>query len=130
MEEEGLFDPLNETHLACLHYVYLPKINEKLKIWNKAWATKLWVSGQMNNQVGIDLTEDIFQFYGAEGNFDEDLSSESGRPLFTAPEILTEDMIDTLNETVNITAIDDSTGIDVYKKVLDVVDIILNFEQY
>ena len=141
MEEEGLFDPLNETHLACLHYVYLPKINEKLKIWNKAWAThrmrttktsplKLWVSGQMNNQVGIDLTEDIFQFYGAEGNFDEDLSSESGRPIFTAPEILTEDMIDTLNETVNITAIDDSTGIDVYKKVLDVVDIILNFEQY
>ena len=37
MEEQGgLLDPLNEVHLACLHYVYLPKINEKLKIWNKA----------------------------------------------------------------------------------------------
>ena len=70
MEEPGLLDPLNEVHLACLHYVYLPKINEKLKIWNKAWAThrmrttktsplKLWISGQMNNQVGIELTDDL-----------------------------------------------------------------------
>ena len=30
MEDEGILDPLNEIHLAALHYIYLPLINEKL----------------------------------------------------------------------------------------------------
>ena len=34
--EEGLLDPLNDIHLAALHYVYLSLINEKLKVWNRA----------------------------------------------------------------------------------------------
>ena len=35
MEDEGL-DPLNEIHLAALHHIYLPLINEKLKVWSRA----------------------------------------------------------------------------------------------
>jgi len=31
MEVEGLLDPLNEVHLAALHYVYLPVISDELK---------------------------------------------------------------------------------------------------
>ena len=31
LEVEGLLDPLNEVHLAALHYVYLPVINDELK---------------------------------------------------------------------------------------------------
>ena len=44
-------------NLAALHYVYLPKVSEKLEIWNRAWCRhrmrttkaspmQLWVSGQ------------------------------------------------------------------------------------
>jgi len=33
MEVEGLLDPLNEVHFAALHYLYLPVINDELKVW-------------------------------------------------------------------------------------------------
>ena len=38
MEDEGFLDPLNEIHLGALHYVYLPVIEEKLKVWSSAWS--------------------------------------------------------------------------------------------
>ena len=38
MEDEGLLDPLNEIHLAALHHIYLPLINEKLKVWSRTWS--------------------------------------------------------------------------------------------
>lgn len=31
MEEDGILDPLNELHLFCLHYIYLPRINKSLE---------------------------------------------------------------------------------------------------
>ena len=37
MEEEQILDPLDELHLIALHHVYLPKIQEKLDIWSRAW---------------------------------------------------------------------------------------------
>ena len=30
LESQGLLDPLNDTDLFCLHYVYLPRINKRL----------------------------------------------------------------------------------------------------
>ena len=81
MEEEDILDPLNDIHLGCLHCVFLPKINEHLNVWKKAWENhrmrttktsprRLWVSGQLNNPVGIELTDEELQFYGIEGNID------------------------------------------------------------
>ena len=32
MEENRVLDPLNESHLFCLHYVFLPRINKHLKL--------------------------------------------------------------------------------------------------
>ncbi|KAL5017212.1 hypothetical protein ScPMuIL_006801 [Solemya velum] len=85
LEDEGLLDPLNELHLLALHYVFLPKINEKLKIWRGAWdrhklrTTKespicLWPAGQLNRPTGIDIvvpTTDLDN-YGVEGQFTDD----------------------------------------------------------
>ena len=31
MEKGGILDPLNELHLFCLHYIFLPRINKSLK---------------------------------------------------------------------------------------------------
>jgi hypothetical protein len=31
MEDSEIIDPMNDIHIAALHYVYLPKINEKLQ---------------------------------------------------------------------------------------------------
>ena len=32
VEDEGFLDSLNEIHLAALHFIYLPVINEKLQV--------------------------------------------------------------------------------------------------
>ncbi len=37
LEEQQLLDPLNEIHLFCLHYVYLPRIKNALKIFSEGW---------------------------------------------------------------------------------------------
>ena len=37
LEDEGLLDPLNDTHLFCLHIVYLPIINQRLAQFRDAF---------------------------------------------------------------------------------------------
>ena len=36
MEEKGILDPFNNLHIAALHHVYMPRINEKLELWRNA----------------------------------------------------------------------------------------------
>lgn len=36
-ESINLLDPLNELHLFCLHYVYIPRINRHLQEWKNGW---------------------------------------------------------------------------------------------
>ena len=38
LETSGLFNPLNEIHLFCLQYVYLPEINNSLVELTKEWS--------------------------------------------------------------------------------------------
>ena len=38
MEEEGLLDPTNSTDLFCLHYVFLPRINLALSIFQQSYS--------------------------------------------------------------------------------------------
>lgn len=95
LEDEGMLDPFNTLHIAALHYVYLPKINEKLELWRNAWSRhrirtvksspiRLWVSGQLQNPVGIELSIAELQSYDAEGVLDEE-RVENRRPIFEAP---------------------------------------------
>lgn len=67
IEDNGILDPLNDRHLAALHYTFIGKINEKLKFWKEAWAhhrirtaksslIALWVSGQYERIVGMEIT--------------------------------------------------------------------------
>ena len=37
LEEQNLFDPLNETDMYCLHWVFLPKINQHLHDFKESW---------------------------------------------------------------------------------------------
>ena len=64
MEDNAILDPLNTHHISALHHVFLPLINQKLKIWQQAWSShrmrttkrspmQLWLSSQMQNPVGL-----------------------------------------------------------------------------
>lgn len=73
MEEQGLLDSLNELHLFCLHYVYLPRIEqavvEFISQWNNHGLStqggqtplQLWHGGLINNP---ELIDDVDYNYG------------------------------------------------------------------
>lgn len=61
MEEHGVLDSLNELHLFCLHYIYLPQIQRAAREFQNQWNNhglstqggqtplQLWQKGIVNN---------------------------------------------------------------------------------
>ena len=78
MENNGILDPLNDLHLYCLHFIYLPRINRSLQEFvaqmnNRPVSTErnnsplqLWTSGMLLNinSSHIALTEGELEQYG------------------------------------------------------------------
>jgi transposase len=97
LEDENLLDPLNISHIAALHHTYLHEINNKLQIWQRAWANhrmrttktsplRLWIAGQAQNPVGLDIPLHELNQYGVEGDIDDETDeNEEGRPIFSSP---------------------------------------------
>ena len=92
MGDEGILDPLNQIHLAALHYVYLKLINKRLNVWREAWSKhrmrttitsslRLRVSRQFQNTIGFDITPESLEPYGVEGNVEDDYIKDE-RPKF------------------------------------------------
>ena len=131
-EDEGMPDPFNTLHIAALHHVYLPNIDEKLELWRNAWSRhrmrtvksspiRLWVSAQLHNPVGIELPSSELQSYGAEGVLDEE-RVEDRRPIFEAPGALSEQCFEILRNQVPSNWTSSNYGIDVYLTVLDIIE--------
>ena len=129
MEEEDILDPLNESHLAALHYVFLPLVNEKLNLWKTAWAhhrmrttrstpAQLWITGQMTNPVGLDST--LLPVQDPYNNLSgKEEQSEGERPVFLSLlSKLTEACLNDLNSGTKTTS---NHGIDDYLKALDII---------
>lgn len=132
MEDEGMLDPFDDLHLVALHHVYLAKIQEKLDIWSRAWSQhrmrttrsspiRMWVAGQLQNPVGLELRSEALVHYGVEG-FVEDVGDRSGRPVF---EPLSFQLSDNCRQQLNIeipsTWTSSNFGIDLYLKALRIV---------
>ena len=91
---------MNEIHLAAVHYIYLPLINEKLKVWSRAWSRHgmrttrsspicMWVSGQLQNPLGIELVGSTIDNYGKEVVIDtESEDGSEGWPIFSSLSLL------------------------------------------
>ena len=94
MDESSVLDQLNEYHIAALHHVYFPKINESLETWRNAWARhrlrttksspmQMWLSGQLQNPVGVDdVNMADIPMYGVEGDIGEEDENIQQRPIF------------------------------------------------
>lgn len=133
MEEESILDPLNDFHIAALHYTFIPRINQKLKIWQEAWAghrirtvrtspRSLWISGQFQNPIGIDDIVDT-QWYGTEGIVDyTETGEENPRPIinFDIANVVSEACKQNLDSEIS-SMISSSFGIDIYSKALDII---------
>lgn len=132
MEEQGILDSLNEHHLFCLHYVYLPRIehaiSEFINQWNNHGLStqggqtplQLWHTGIISN-IGIQpVINDIFN--------NDHYGIDQHRPL---PEIQTNnnvivpDINAVINETrmnivqrVNPLENDENHGIDIFSSLV------------
>ena len=87
-------------------------INERLSVWREAWSkhkrrtTKtspllLWISGQLQNPVGVDITPEFLELYGVRGNVEDDYT-ENKRPTFASPTdgILDEEILECLHAEI------------------------------
>ena len=134
MEESTLLDPLNDHHIAALHHVYFPKINEKLETWRNAWARhrirttrsspmQMWLSGQIQNPVGVDnINMADITMYGVEGNITEEDGNGNQRPIFDPPEVeLSENCLQEMAHQVPSTWTSDNYGIDKFEETLGII---------
>ena len=133
MEEENILDPLNDNHITALHYVFLSEINAKLDIWRHAWAChrmrttrtsplRLWVSGQMQNPCGVELSDADLTYYGVDGDVanEEAYVEEGGRPIFLAPILQHEGMIQHLQR--NVPFDHENHGISMFLRVVQEIE--------
>lgn len=105
MEKGGILDPLNELHLFCLHYIFLPRINKSLKEFveqmnqrpvsteHNMSPLQLWTSGMLQNinSQHTALTEDEMGQYGIDTDesvtvSDEDYQVHIDPPTFMLTE--------------------------------------------
>ena len=125
MQDGGILDPLNQIHLAVLHYVYLKLINKRLNVWREAWSkhrmrtTKtsplhLWISGQLQKPVGVDIPPENLELYGVEGNVDDYIEDE--RPTFVSPTdgVLDEEILERLHPQIPLNDVPANYGINDY----------------
>ena len=103
--KNGILDPLNELHLFCLHYIYLPRINKSLEEFvdqmnqrpvsteNNMSPLQLWTSGMLQNinSQHTALTVDEMEQYGVDPDesvtvSDEDYQVHIDPPTFALTE--------------------------------------------
>lgn len=138
LEENCGLDIENEVYLYCLHYVYLPRLNNILKLFSDAWNShslrtehnlipiQLFTKGMM--QYGIRGLEDSVinpTEYGIDWNGPIP-SVESDTVIVNEPgNILDNDQYTNLISRVNPLQIDNCYGINVYLECVSVVAEIL-----
>ncbi|XP_062521587.1 uncharacterized protein LOC134196467 isoform X3 [Corticium candelabrum] len=93
MEDDGLLNASDHTHLYCLHNVFLARVNSSLRIYANAYAEhklrtehnqspiQLWIRGQIQDQ-SVDVSEPMTPIRRT--------SSLRHRSLWTTPSSLTD----------------------------------------
>ena len=82
-----------EKYRRTLHFICLPKTNENLRTWQKAWSRhrictvrsspfRLRLAGQMQDPVGPEVSTLDLNNYGVEGIVNEDQDNRGSRPVF------------------------------------------------
>ena len=71
----GVLDSLNEIHLFCLHYVYIPIINYHLVQWKETWSShrmtscggrspmRMWIEGLRHVAIDDIVSYRFFSIY-------------------------------------------------------------------
>jgi hypothetical protein len=136
LEELGLLDPLDDTNLYALHFMYLPRINQCLFDFTNSWNNhplrtchgstplQLYNLGMIvlktDNVAALDYYAPIVDEYGEEFSEESLLcpdSSECVQVPSTFP--ITTTNLDELSSVINPKTDSDSCGVVIYLEVMD-----------
>ena len=139
MEELGISDPLNNSHLYCLHYVFLPRIQRALDLYVKAWNNHP-ISGERNHTpiqlftVGVQklllngrIAEDFFDNVEFDYGIDYDGGSSNDTSDSDDVAEVISSMLDLsppiLEQVTSLNPLADSTvmAVDIYVAVLKIL---------
>ncbi len=143
LEEQQLLDPINEIHLFCLQYIYLPRINRALQIFSEGWnchqirtanhrsPQQLFLEGALrfhrSGLAAVDFFQDVEDLYGID--YEEiPISSDNDRSVIVPqPNIAMSDLvIQQLRERVNPMDTSSNYGIELYETAVEIVNSVLN----
>ena len=146
LEQSGMLSIENPVELFCLHYVFLPRINEALKEWMRChndhplatehnWSpNQIWLNGMMNacNPLArgeADHDPDNITVYGDDPEFSPFEELENDVQVFPPNVPAINSHLLTHLQT-NINPLQDSTslGIDIYMRALEIVVEVLQNE--
>ena len=84
---------------------------------------QLWLSSQMQNPVGLQISEEDLAYYGTEGFTDNDQQEIDNRPTLNPPTLqLSEHCLVQLQSNVPENSISSNYGIDLYMNALQIVE--------
>ena len=141
LEENAYLDISNNIHLFSLHYIFLPRINRHLGLFQEGYDNhplrsesnmtpiQLWVSGVMNTSTLNDLEQSNVSAYGIDfegplpsarynGETWQDVSVE-------VPEIMcpiSEAQLHNLSSTINPLSESSCYGIDLYVQAVQIIE--------
>ncbi|XP_006824682.2 uncharacterized protein LOC102805259, partial [Saccoglossus kowalevskii] len=141
MEQDGILNPSNAADIFCLHYVFLPRINEALQIFREGWnehplstessntPKQLWMKSVLaienaNNTAIKDILDPQlvdYSMYGIEPTSDELLSCQSDenedleiKDMLGNKLILSDHNMQILCENINPLGLTSDYGVDLY----------------
>ncbi|XP_034544131.1 uncharacterized protein LOC117816121 [Notolabrus celidotus] len=139
MEEHDVLDSLNELHLFCLHYIYLPRIQRAATEFQNQWNNhglstqggqtplQLWQRGIVNNagihNPGMNGICDIDSGFGIDDN--RPLSELQTNNVVVVPSInitISDTTMDTLQQTFDPFEDDGNHGIDLFCNLVQFIE--------
>ncbi len=137
LERNEVLDPLDEEHLFALHYVYLPRVNKSLSVFQSAWNdhnirteggrtpkqlfTARVLRMRHSGLVAIDFFERISRDYGTEEEGGAGVEDNTGVPIPRISVMPSEEQVMELRQMVDPLNSCDNFGIPLYLQALEIV---------
>ena len=126
LEDEGKLDPSCDIDLFCLHYVYIPRINQALDSFRNGWNNhavrtehSLTPAQMMSSGMFLQNSE-LEEFSDGDSNSAHSNTSNVEIPSVTVPDIvlpLSSEQIEELTTEIDPLQASDNYGIEVYEAV-------------
>ena len=140
LEHHGHLDPISDTHLYALHYVYLPRVNRALQQFHQAWKhhgvrteggrtpNQLFTAGSLrlrnSGLAALDFFNNVADDYGTDEDGIANPDNE-GVEIPPSEVQLTEEQVNELQQIVNPLTDCDDMGVDLYLQTLEFVQSVI-----